>query len=134
MISLLIVEDDEEFLAILARRFTRRQMAVVACETAEAALRAATQQKFSVAIIDGTLNGRDGVGLVRQLQFDEDLRVIMLSGRVDAQFADYARRVGVCEYLCKPCSLADLEAAVQRVARLPESPSCSPFETEFTSP
>ncbi|HEX5444496.1 MAG TPA: response regulator [Pirellulales bacterium] len=116
--SLLLVDDDEEFLEIVARRFRRRGMLVALATNAPAAIEAAEQHGFHVAIIDRSLAGHDGLDLMVRLRDDRpDLRVIVLSGHSDAQTIAHARDRGAFDYLVKPSSLADLEAAVARAHR-----------------
>lgn len=113
--SLLLVDDDEEFLEIVVRRFVRRGLSVVAAGHPQAALEAAAGRNFHVAIVDRTLPGGDGLHLMAQLKgFHPHLQVIVLSGRADGESARAARDRGAFEYLVKPCSLAELEATVQR--------------------
>lgn len=125
--SLLLVDDDEEFLEILVRRFRRRGMLVASATTAQAAIEAAEQHGFKVAIVDRSLPGEDGVELMIRLREQRpELRVILLSGHGDAQSIAYARDRGAFDYLVKPSSLADLEAAVARAYQaggtLPQGP------------
>lgn len=113
--SLLLVDDDEEFLEILVRRFRRRGMSVKPATSAQAAIEAAQQHGFQVAIVDRSLPGHDGVELMIRLREQRpELRVILLSGHGDEQVIAYARERGAFDYLVKPSSLADLEAAVAR--------------------
>lgn len=113
--SLLLVDDDEEFLEILVRRFRRRGMSVEPATSAQAAIEAAQQHGFQVAIVDRSLAGHDGVDLMVRLREQlPELRVILLSGHGDAQSVAEARDRGAFDYLVKPSSLADLEAAVAR--------------------
>lgn len=115
--SLLLVEDDSEFSEVLQCRFQRRGHRVVACETPEDALQSAATQNFDVAIVDGLLRGRDGVDLVQTLkQRRPSLPCIMLSGNSSDAAMERASNAGASMYLLKPCSLADLEAAVNQVA------------------
>lgn len=111
--SLLLVDDDQEFLEILVRRFVRRGAQAMGASDPRAALDAANRQKFDVAILDRTLPGQDGLELMQQLkECQPELRVILLSGHGDQQAIAQARGCGAFDYLVKPCSLADLEAAV----------------------
>lgn len=123
--SLLLVDDDDEFLEIVNRRFTRRGATTVAVDNPAAAIEAARTAKFHVAIVDRTLPGQDGVRLTETLKAQQpEIRVIMLSGHSDEQSVAEARRAGVFEYLVKPCALADLETAVARACEAtPKAPA-----------
>jgi ActR/RegA family two-component response regulator len=122
---LLLVDDDGELLEILARRFRRRGMEVVACQTAAAAVEAlARHPTLRVAVVDGRVGASDGAMLVQQLeQVSSRMNFIMLSGSSDAAAIEEARRRGrIREYLCKPCRFDDLEAAVHRALNAPRAP------------
>ncbi|HEY2147791.1 MAG TPA: response regulator [Pirellulales bacterium] len=113
--AILLVDDNVEFLEVLARRFTRRGFAVTACTDAVGALAAARRGKLDVAIIDRALRGGDGIELLRQLKRENAaLPVIVLSGSSDKATMAIALESGAFAYFEKPCSLADLEAAVSR--------------------
>jgi DNA-binding NtrC family response regulator len=113
--SLLLVDDDDEFLEILVRRFTRRGMRVACATTAQGALDAAGGQSFHVAVIDRSLPDQDGVDLMVELRRRRpDLRVVLLSGHGDEPAISAARERGAFDYLVKPCSLATLESAIRR--------------------
>ncbi len=112
---MLIVDDDEEFLDILERRFSRRGYQVAACCSFEQAQDVARQQRFDVAVIDRSIPGASDLELLAKLkQIDGQLPIIVLSGWSGETFADEARSAGACEYLSKPCSLNDVDAALQR--------------------
>lgn len=112
---LLIVDDDVEFLEILERRISRRGFSVTAHTTFSDALEAAQNQCFDAAIVDRTLPGGADLELaVRLNSIDPNLPVIVLSGWNGQAFAEEARAAGAREYLTKPCSLSDIEAAVER--------------------
>jgi ActR/RegA family two-component response regulator len=114
-ISLLLVDDDPEFLEILHRRFTRRGLATTACRDTATALSSAREQRFDVAMIDRTLRTGDGIQLLKQLKLaDSQLRVIILSGHAESAMVVAALEAGACEYLLKPCGFAEMEAAVAR--------------------
>ena len=113
--SLLIIEDDAEFRAIVVRRFERRGYQVIARDCLEGALDAAEQNRFDAVLMDRCLAGRDSLSLVPQLKnLHPEIQFVMLSGRDDRASVDEALTAGVVEYLTKPCSLADMELAIQR--------------------
>lgn len=113
--SLLLVDDDEEFLEIVNRRFMRRGLATAAVANPTAAIEAVQDRKFHVAVIDRTLPGQDGIELMTQLKAHApEIQVIILSGHSDARGIEMAQQAGAFEYLVKPCSLAELETAVTR--------------------
>jgi DNA-binding response OmpR family regulator len=131
--AILLVDDNAEFLEILERRFARRGFAVLTRADAAGALAAAERHHLDVAIIDRQLGGGDGMELLKLLkQRQPSLAVIILSGSSDGSTARRALECGANDYLSKPCSLIDLEAAVGR-ALDPETPMTVSSETKSSS-
>lgn len=64
---LLIVDDDLEFLEILAGRFRRRGFAVTERSTCSDALLAAEHESFDVAVVDRTLPGDKDLEVLERL-------------------------------------------------------------------
>ncbi len=118
-LSLLIVDDDEEFLEILTRRFQRRGYCVAAGSDVPGSLQLAQEFEYHAAIIDRSLPGGDDLELLRSLkEVHPDRPVIVLSGWSDRVHVQQATDAGACEYLAKPCSLTEIEAAVERALGL----------------
>jgi ActR/RegA family two-component response regulator len=113
---LLIVDDDLEFLEILERRLSRRGFVVKAHTSCPDALDAVRSESFNAAIVDRSLPGGRDLELVVQLSsMHPKLPIIVLSGWSGQTYVDEALSAGAREYLAKPCSLGDIEAALQRV-------------------
>ena len=113
--SLLIIEDDAEFRAIVVRLFERRGYHVVACDCLDGALNAAREHRLDAVLMDRTLAGRDSLRLAPQLkQLHPEIQLVVLSGHSDRSSVDEAFAAGVFDYLTKPCSLADMERAIHR--------------------
>ncbi len=111
--SLLLIEDEPEFLEILSRRFTRRGFDVVGAGTMQEAAAAASDRNFNVVMMDRTLRGLDCLDLMPRLKASlPEVRVLILSGRSDAVSVAQAMAAGAHAYLKKPCSLADIEQAL----------------------
>jgi CheY-like chemotaxis protein len=114
-LSILWVDDDMEFVEVLARRFKRRGARVRICGSAEACLEAVRSDPPDVIVTDRMLGGYDGLRLVSRLREDAaDLAVIMLSGYSDKTSIEQAMSAGVTEYLAKPVPLVQLEETLVR--------------------
>ena len=120
-LSILWVDDDMEFVEVLARRFQRRGATVRICGSAEDCLNAVRDERPDVVVTDRMLGGYDGLRLVSRLRNElPDLAVIMLSGYSDEASIREAMKAGVTEYLAKPVPLAELEqitCSLQRCRR-----------------
>lgn len=74
-----------------------------------------------MAVVDRTLPGANGLELMARLKrLHGDLQVIVLSGRSDAASVAAALDGGAFEYLTKPCTLAELDATIQRALKARE--------------
>jgi two-component system response regulator AtoC len=114
-LSILTVDDDDEFRGVVARRFQRRGYEVAHTGTPVEALTLAEQKHFDVAILDIAMPGMDGIQLLERLrQIDPDTQVIMLTGQGTIETAIRAMKLGAYDYLTKPCELAELEVQVER--------------------
>jgi ActR/RegA family two-component response regulator len=114
-LSILWVDDDVEFVELLARRFKRRGARVRICGSAEACLEAVRHEPPDIVVTDRMLAGYDGLRLVSRLREEvADLDVIMLSGYSDEASIRAAMDAGVTEYLAKPVPLAQLEDTLVR--------------------
>ena len=114
-LSILWVDDDIEFVEVLARRFKRRGARVRICGSAEACLDAVRNDPPDIVVTDRMLGHYDGLHLVFRLREEApDLVVLMLSGYSDEASIRAAMNAGVTEYLTKPVPLAQLEEAIVR--------------------
>jgi two-component system C4-dicarboxylate transport response regulator DctD len=114
-LSILWVDDDTEFVELLARRFKRRGARVRICGSAEACLEAVRHEPPNIVVTDRMLAGYDGLRLVSRMREESpDLVVIMLSGHSDDASIQAAMNAGATEYLAKPVPLAQLEEVIVR--------------------
>jgi DNA-binding NtrC family response regulator len=75
-------------------------------------------RSFDAVLLDLHLPDGDGIDLLRELKARGDAAaVIILTGNADLESAIHAVRFGAYDYLVKPCSIADLEQLLGRVAR-----------------
>lgn len=127
-VKVLFVDDEEEFLASMARPLQRRSMEVVCATSGRDALRLSNLCDFDVAVIDVKMPGMDGVELFHQLKtLLPDLPVIMLTGHGTPSQAFETAREGIFDYLAKPCEVDSLAARIRAAAEArparPEAPS-----------
>jgi len=110
---LLIVDDDQDFAASLARLLTLDGYEVLVAHDIATALTLA--QRAAVALVDIRLGRDDGVKLAADmLERDPKLLVVMITAYASVPTAIKALRAGVYDYLCKPFEPDDLLATVGR--------------------
>jgi DNA-binding NtrC family response regulator len=117
--NLLIVDDDANTLASLARAFRLAGHEATVCDSAARALELARTQRFDLILSDVVMPGKDG------LSFLEDLKnlgvaspVVMISGQANIEMAVRATRLGAVDFLEKPISTDKLLVTVDNALKL----------------
>lgn len=109
-ISLLLVEDEDDFRETTARWMTRKGHRVAEASNAQEALVLFDRQHFDVAVLDLNMPGISGIELLQRIQSENiDTEVIILTGQGTVESAVQAMKMGACDYLTKPFPLGDLE-------------------------
>ena len=112
---LLIVDDNSDNRAILARRFVRRGYAVTEADGGQAALDAIATAVFDVVLLDVMMPGIDGLQVLRVLRQKlsaSDLPVIMVTAKTQSEDVAGALDMGANDYITKP---VDFVVALARV-------------------
>ena len=117
----LVAEDDEDILLLVATRLKRDGFDVVTARNGVEALALARERRPVVAVLDIGMPPPDGIEVVRQIRADTELRtmqLVLLTAK--AQEADVRRGfdAGADAYVRKPFSPADLSARVKELAGL----------------
>ena len=112
-IRLLLVDDEIDYLDVLAKRLTRRGLSVSKAGSGAEALRILRERVFDAAILDLKMEDMDGIEVLKVFHaMDPDMAVIMLTGHGSEQAARDGMNLGAFDYLTKPC---DLEHLLERV-------------------
>src|SRR3954462_6190585 len=119
MAHLLIVEDDQNTLASLARAFRLAGHEATVCDNAARALELLKSQPFDMMMSDVVMPGRDGLALLEDVRnAGIALPVVMISGQANIEMAVRATRLGAIDFLEKPLSTDKLLLTVDNVLRL----------------
>ena len=115
-LRLLVIEDHEPTLVVLARLLRGHGHDVLTASTVKGALLSASAHSFDLVISDIGLPDGNGIDLMRQLTKDYGLRGIALSGYGMA--ADHAKtqQAGFLAHLVKPINFDQLHHVLQGVA------------------
>jgi two-component system OmpR family response regulator len=117
---ILLVEDDDEIAAEVARELEARGYGVTREADGETATTRALQEDFNLLVIDRVLPGLDGIALIRRLR-EENLHVPVLVmsalGAVDERVRGL--KAGGDDYLTKPFALPELAARIEALLRRP---------------
>lgn len=116
--TVLLVDDEEEFLAALAARLEMRSLAVDTATTGNAALEKAEQRTYDAILLDMAMPGLDGLSTLKGLlAINADLQVIVLTGRATLAQAVEAMKAGALDLIEKPADIDTLVARIEEAAR-----------------
>jgi two-component system, NtrC family, nitrogen regulation response regulator NtrX len=119
MSKLLLVDDDANTLASLARAFRLAGHEAVVCDQADRALELAKAQRFDVILSDVVMPGKDGLTLLAELKAaGVPAPVVMISGQASIEMAVRATRLGAVDFLEKPLSSEKLLMTVENTVKL----------------
>lgn len=110
----LLVDDEQEFVELLAERMRTRGLIVRTAFNGAAALELAEREAFDAVILDMVMPGMDGMETMRRLlESRPELQVIMLTGYANLPAGIDAIKQGAVDYLEKP---ADINQLLQKIA------------------
>jgi DNA-binding NtrC family response regulator len=117
--NILIVDDEANTLASLARAFRLAGHEAVVCDNAERALELARTQPFDLILSDVVMPRRDGLTLLEDLKAaGVAAPVVMMSGQAHIEMAVKATRLGALDFLEKPLSTEKLLVTVDNALKL----------------
>jgi DNA-binding response OmpR family regulator len=115
---ILCADDDEDILSLVSLRLERAGFRVMKAVDGEAALEAVRAHKPILAVLDVMMPKRTGYEVLAALRADQayaDLKVILLSARVQESDVERGIDAGADAYLAKPFKAGDLVAKVQEL-------------------
>jgi DNA-binding NtrC family response regulator len=116
-IRLLMVDDEEDFLAATVKALARRGIDVKPVTNGKEALTQAKYGGFDVVLLDIKMPEMDGEELFQRLQSQEpDLPAIILTGHGTVSQAFRTSKEGVIDYIAKPCDMDDLAERIREAA------------------
>ena len=116
---LLIVDDEANTLASLARAFRLAGHEATLCDNAAKALELARAQTFDLILSDVVMPGKDGLSLLDDLKSQGvTTPVVMMSGQAHIEMAMRATRLGALDFLEKPVSTEKLLLTVENALKL----------------
>jgi len=125
--ALVIVEDDAAFARTLRRSFERRGYRVRTAESLETLRNLLAEGEREglpgpgFAVVDLKLGGGSGLACVQALRAtDAAMRIVVLTGFASIATAVEAIKLGASDYLAKPATTDEIEAAFERGAGDPD--------------
>ena len=114
----LLVDDERDFLEVLTRRLSKRDVNVDGVSSGEAALQYLQARPIDVAVLDVRMPGMDGITVLREIKkLNPLIEVIMLTGHASLEVALEGMRSGAFDYLMKPAEIDELLYKIQDAHR-----------------
>ncbi len=111
--KVLLVDDEEDFLEIMAERMRARDMIVETCTSAEEAFKKIASENFDAIILDFMMPGVDGMRALKEIKAKSpESQIILLTGHATIEKSVEAMKAGATDFLEKP---ADLKALEQKI-------------------
>ncbi len=111
--KVLIVDDEKDFLDIMAERMGARGMEVSTATSAEKALKMVLKESYDAVIMDLMMPEMDGFKALKLFkETSPDLQIILLTGNVPEEKCIEAVKLGAMDVIEKP---ADLNLLTQRI-------------------
>lgn len=112
---ILVVDDDPLVRRELVRLFADQAYAVESVAGVEEAVAQLRRLRFSLAVVDLRLPGRDGIALIDEIRGHwPDIDVIMVTGHGSIKDAVNAMSHGACDFITKPVQHQELLKATQK--------------------
>lgn len=112
-LTLLIIDDDDVFRAVLKRSFERKGWQVCDAATSDAALQALSVEEPEYCVLDMKLGHESGLHLLpKLLAASPQLQVVVLTGYASIATAVEAVKMGAINYLSKPVAAAEIVQAL----------------------
>jgi two-component system nitrogen regulation response regulator NtrX len=117
--NILIIDDDANTLASLARAFRLAGHEATVCDNAARAVELAKAERYDLILSDVVMPGRDGIALLEDLKnIGVTSPTVMMSGQASIEMAVRATRLGAVDFLEKPISTEKLLLTVENAVRL----------------
>ena len=111
----LLVDDEEEFLDIMAERMRARDMEVTTSTSATEALALIATESFDAVIMDFMMPEMDGIQALKAIKEKRpEMQIILLTGHATGQKGVEAMKAGAMDVVEKP---ADLDALSEKIKK-----------------
>lgn len=112
--SLLIVDDEQEFVLTLTKRLQKRGVLCAGVFSGGEALARVASQAFDVVLLDMRLPDMNGNQVLREMKrMRPDMPVVILSGHASTTAGREGLRYGAHDYLMKPVDFESLYEKLQ---------------------
>jgi DNA-binding response OmpR family regulator len=116
-IKLLLVDDEEGYVNVLANRLSKRNIDVTKAYSGSQGIQAVRKEDFDVAVLDLKMEDMNGIEVLKIFKkMYPEMEVIMLSGHGSEESAREGLELGAFDYLTKPCEMEELIEKIREAA------------------
>ncbi len=116
--KVLIVDDEKDFLDIIAERIRARGMDVSTATSAVDALNMVEEESFDVVIMDFMMPALDGFEALKLMKAKQsEVQIILLTGNVSDEKRMEAKALGALDVIEKPPDLKDLIQKIKKAKK-----------------
>ncbi len=107
--NILLVDDEERFVEILAQRLQARGLIIDVATTGEKAIALTKAKDFDAVLLDLSMPGMDGIEVLRAMKKTNPLlQVIILTGQGSIQATVEVMKAGAMDFMEKPVDINKL--------------------------
>ncbi|MEW5772508.1 MAG: response regulator [Thermodesulfobacteriota bacterium] len=111
----LVVDDEADFTALFAKRFSKRGLEVAVASGGAEGLAHLAAHEADVVVLDVMMPGMDGIETLKELKKRHpDVEVIMLTGHGSVDSGLKGLSLGAFDYVMKPFQIEDM---MERIAK-----------------
>ena len=108
-ITVLLVDDEENFVETLAKRLTLRRFNIFTATRADQAFAALNENPIDVVLLDVRMPDLDGIAATKTIKGSHPLvEVILLTGHASIEASLEGMEMGAFDYLLKPVNIDEL--------------------------
>lgn len=134
--KILVVEDDEDIMELIAYNLEKERYAVLKSDTGEKALARVGKNRPDLVLLDLMLPGMDGLEICKRLKSDaatRDIPVLMVTAKGEESDVVAGLELGADDYMTKPFRPRELIARVRAILRRVAAPPIDLSATEQIS-
>lgn len=114
-IRVLIADDDNNLREVLTGELSRRGFQADGARNGLEALEVMEEKEYDILLLDLNMPGLDGIEVLKKMTHLEiPTEVIVLTANATISNAVEAMKLGACDYLTKPCNLAELKTVIEK--------------------